>query len=350
MGNVLVTGSSGLLGSECVRHFAAAGWQVYGADTHARGHYFGPDGDTHGMTERLHREVPGFESHGVDVRDRAAMLAFVKGVEPTLVIHCAAQPSHDYATRHPTTDWDVNALGTLNLLEAVRNYAPDAVFCLASTNKVYGDSCNRLPVVELETRYDFASLCKDDGINEWLLSVDGSRHSIFGASKLAADVLVQEYGHTYGMMTGCFRFGCLTGGAHAGAELHGFLAYLARCCREGRPYTVYGHKGKQVRDQLHARDAARAFEMFAANPKAGAVYNLGGGRENSVSVLEAIDAVQAASGKGLDWEYVERARGGDHLVWISDTSRFRADYPAWDVTTSLNEIIGELCRQLQPSH
>ncbi len=350
-GIVLVTGSSGLLGSECVRHFAAQGWVVHGLDGNQRRDFFGPDGDTTANLGRL-CEVHGFTPWGhADVRDGLTVAGIVKRVKPALVLHCAAQPSHDFATGKPLLDFDTNATGTLNMLEAVRNHAPDAVFCFASTNKVYGDGCNRLPLVERETRYEFSDGTPEGkyGLGEWL-ATDQVRHSVFGASKLAADVMVQEYAHTYGLKTGCFRFGCITGGAHAGAELHGFLAYLARCCREGRPYKVFGHKGKQVRDQLHARDAARAFEAFAADPRPGAVYNLGGGLANSVSVLEAIDAVQAATGKKLAWEYVEQARGGDHICWVSDTAKFRRHYPAWKVTVSLREIIEELCRQPSLSH
>ncbi len=352
MGNVLVTGSSGLLGGACVRHFAGLGWQVYGLDGNQRRDYFGDDGDTAGNLRGLSalRESGQFCHQAGDIRDRAELLALVKGAEPNLVIHCAAQPSHDWATQRPTVDWDVNAGGTLGLLEAVRQHAPEAVFCFASTNKVYGDGCNRLSLVERETRFDFAGAeVAKYGLGEWL-ETDQSRHSVYGASKLAADVMVQEYGHTYGMQTGCFRFGCLTGGGHAGAELHGFFAYLARCCREGRPYTVYGHKGKQVRDQLHARDAARAFELFATNPTPGAVYNLGGGKANSISVLEAIEAVQEATGKKLEWKYEDKPRGGDHVVWHTDNARFRSRFPAWDVSTSLESIIEELCRQPCLSH
>ncbi len=350
MGTVLVTGSSGLLGSECVRHFAGLGHQVHGVDNNDRRYFFGDDGDTSTNLSRLRADVPGFRHHQYGVCGEK-VCDLIGSCRPSVIIHCAAQPSHDYATRAPMEDFGVNALGTLNLLEATRQYAPDAVFCFASTNKVYGDSCNRLPLVEWNTRYDFTGETPAGrrGLGEWL-STDQCRHSVFGASKLAADVLVQEYAHTFGLATGCFRFGCLTGSAHAGTELHGFLAYLARCCREGRPYKVYGHKGKQVRDQLHARDAARAFEMFAESPRAGAVYNLGGGKENSVSVLEAIEAVQEATGKQLTWEYVEQARGGDHVVWYSDNGRFRNQYPAWDVETPLNEIIEELCREPCPSH
>lgn len=347
MGVVLVTGSSGLVGSACVRHFARLGCKVYGLDGNQRRDYFGADGDTGRSLNRLRREVAGFVHQDADVRDRGHVQKVVDALAPDAVIHCAAQPSHDWASKQPAVDWDTNAGGTLNLLEAVRLGAPRAAFVLASTNKVYGDACNRLPTVELETRHDFHPAAPESkyGLGEWL-NVDQCRHSIFGASKLAADVLTQEYARTFGLNTGVFRMGCVTGAAHAGAELHGFLAYLARCCREGRYYRVQGHGGKQVRDQLHADDVAAAFAAFAADPKPGAVvYNLGGGRQNSVSVLEAIDAVQDATGKRLDWEYHPEERGGDHRVWYTDNGKFTRDYPAWSVQRDLASIIEELCRQ-----
>ncbi len=343
-GTVLITGSSGLVGSACVRHFAGLGWRVYGADSNARKGFFGPDGDTTAVKEQLLREVSWYMPTSFDVRHGGDMAALITAATPDLVIHCAAQPSHDYATREPLLDFETNAVGTLNVLNAVRVFAPAATFIFASTNKVYGDTVNRLPLVELETRYDFHpdSPHAEHGIGEWM-SVDQCRHSVFGASKLAADVLTQEFSHTYGLTTGVFRMGCITGGAHAGAELHGFLAYLVKCCREGRPYTVFGYKGKQVRDQLHAADVARAFACFAETPRAGAVYNLGGGRANSCSVLEAIDAVQERCGKRLDWSYVDEPRGGDHVCWYSDNGRFMADYPGWSVRVSLGAIFDELC-------
>ncbi len=339
---VLVTGSSGLVGSECVRHFDALGRRVHGVDNNARRDFFGADGDTRANLRRLEHETNRFEHHGIDIRNRFEVFALFAELRPGLVIHCAAQPSHDLATRRPVDDFEVNAVGTLNLLEATRQIAPEAVFCFASTNKVYGDTPNLCPLVELETRFELGWPAQ--GFAE-SLSIDQSRHSIFGASKAAADLLVQEYARTFGLRTGCFRMGCITGGSHAGTELHGFLAYLVRCCREGRPYTVYGHKGKQVRDQLHAADVAAAFAEFAAAPRPGEVYNLGGGKQNSVSVLEAIDAVQDACGKKLEWTYSDVARGGDHICYYSDTSKFRSHYPGWDVKRDLGQIIEELCRQ-----
>lgn len=344
---VLITGSSGLVGSECVRHFAAKGWRVHGIDNNLRKKFFGSDGDTTANLARL--RVEGFTLHETDIRHTRGVREAFEASKPDLVLHCAAQPSHDFATTNPRLDFEVNALGTLNVLEATREYAPDAVFCFCSTNKVYGDAPNRRLLRELPTRYDFDdshSILPEipecmNGFDE-LWSIDQSRHSLFGASKVAADIMVQEYGRTYGMKTACFRCGCLTGSAHAGTEQHGFLAYLAKCVKEGRPYRVYGYKGKQVRDQLHAADVACAFEAFAENPRIAEVYNLGGGRENSISVLEAIDALERATGKCLEWEYVEQARGGDHICWISDCTKFKSHYPSWKVTRSLKDIIAEL--------
>ena len=343
MKTLLVTGSSGLVGSACVRHFHAMGWQVHGIDNNARQWFFGRDGDTSATLVALLRDCPGFRSHQLDVSAPGDVIRFMSDFTFDLIIHCAAQPSHDLAAMRPLDDWHTNATGTLHMLEAMRRYAPDAVFCFLSTNKVYGDAPNRIPRVELSQRYWYAWARDDEGVGEDC-TIDQTTHSLFGVSKLAADLMVQEYGRSFGLKTVCFRAGCLTGGAHAGAEQHGFLAYLARCCREGRPYRVYGHKGKQVRDQLHASDVARACEEFYKAPRAGEVYNLGGGRANSVSVLEAIEMVQAATGKRLDWEYVDEPRKGDHVVYISDTRKFRSHYPGWSVSVSLDEIIAELCQ------
>lgn len=343
---VLITGSSGLVGSACVRHFAALGWVVYGADNGGRKRFFGCDGDVEANRRQLFRDA-AYCSVLADVRGQAEVMELVSKVRPDLVIHCAAQPSHDYAASHPFEDFYTNALGTLNLLEACRRHAPDAVFVHLSTNKVYGDAVNRLPLVEHPTRFEYDPLTPHarHGIGEWM-SVDASLHSLFGCSKLYADVTVQEYGRNFGMRTTCLRCGCLTGAAHAAAEQHGFLAYLARCCREGRPYRVYGHHGKQVRDNLHATDAARACEAIYRNPRAGAVYNLGGGRDNSCSVLEAIAEVEQRCGRRLQWEYVDQPRRGDHVVWYSDCRRFTTDYPEWQVRVRLSEIFGELCGEV----
>lgn len=344
MTTVLVTGSAGLVGSACVRHFAALGRRVVGLDSNARRDFFGPDGDTRPNLRALRADVPGYAHHKADVRDRAALAKLVRRHRPGLVIHAAAQPSHDLAAARPFDDFEANALGTLNLLEACRQHAPEAAFCFLSTNKVYGDAPNEIELEDAGSRFEPAREADRGGIGEGM-RLDHCTHSLFGCSKLAADVLVQEYGRNLGLPTVCFRAGCLTGGAHAAAQQHGFLAYLARCVREGRPYTVFGHQGKQVRDNLHAADVARACEAFAANPGQGAVYNLGGGRANSVSVLEAIRACEDAAGKKLSWGYREQPRTGDHRWYISDTSRFEKDYPEWSVTVGLQQIIEELCTQ-----
>jgi CDP-paratose 2-epimerase len=342
---VLITGSSGLVGSACVRHFAARMWRVFGADSGARRTYFGADGDVESNAEQLEYDT-GMYAYRVDVRECDILARMVRKACPDLVIHCAAQPSHDYAADHVEEDFEVNALGTLNMLEACRRHAPDAVFVHLSTNKVYGDAVNRLPLVELPTRYDYAPDTPHAkyGVGEWM-SLDASMHSLFGCSKAAADLYVQEYGRYFGMKTVALRCGCLTGGAHAGAEQHGFLAYLARCCKEGRPYRVYGHKGKQVRDNLHAADVARACELIHASPpRGGTVYNLGGGRANSCSVVEAIFQVEKRCNRPLAVEFVEQPRKGDHLVWWSDTRKFESDFPDWKVSVSLPDIFDELCR------
>lgn len=343
MAVVLVTGSSGLVGSECVRHFAALGHSVHGLDGNQRKNYFGEDGNTDMCRRRLEADVPRFRHHKGDIRDRASVFALIESVQPAAVLHCAAQPSHDLASSRPFDDWETNATGTLNLLEACRRLAPEAVFCFASTNKVYGDLPNVLRLAEMQTRYVFADEDYAHGVNE-LMALDGCIHSLFGCSKLAADVLVQEYGRNFGLQTGVFRCGCLTGSAHAGVEQHGFLSYLVRCCQQERTYRIWGHKGKQVRDQLHAADVACAFACFARRPRAGEVYNLGGGLDNSVSVIEAIDCIQSACGKTLATEYHETPRRGDHVVYYSDTRKFQGHYPAWQVTRSLAQIMEELCR------
>lgn len=340
MPKVLITGSSGLVGSECVRHFDSLGWTVYGLDNNGRRDFFGDEGDTTKTWNRLKDECRNLFQQNLDIRNREQMECVVRFAKPDAVIHCAAQPSHDLATTYPREDFEVNALGTLNLLEAVRQYARDAAFIFMSTNKVYGDKPNHVPMAEDQSRF---SLLDDmePGIGEWM-DVDDSRHSIFGASKLAADVMVQEYGRTYGIKTCCFRAGCLTGSAHAAVELHGFLAYLVKCAKEGRTYRVYGYKGKQVRDNLHAHDVARACEEVAKNPKVAAVYNLGGGFANSISIREAIEALRER-GFELKTEYVDEPRGGDHVCYYTDTRKFRLHYPGWTVTRSLAGIFDELC-------
>ena len=338
---MLVTGSAGLIGSEAAAYFSRRGDEVIGIDNNQRREFFGPDGDTLWNLARLQRENPSYRHQAFDIRDRAAILDLFQREQPKAVIHCAAQPSHDLAARLPFEDFEVNATGTLNLLEAARRHAINAPFVFMSTNKVYGDAPNELPLVELETRWDYARPEDHAGIGE-AMRIDRSKHSLFGASKLAADILVQEYGRYFGMATVCFRGGCLTGPQHAGAELHGFLSYLVKCVLSGRKFKVYGYKGKQVRDQIHSLDVVRAIEVYLANPRPAAVYNLGGGRQNSVSVLEAIAKVEHLSRRQLEWEYVEQARAGDHICYISDLSAFQRDYPEWALSRSLDEILDEM--------
>ena len=342
--SAVVTGSSGLIGSETAAYLDARGWRVHGVDNNMRRDFFGEHGDTTANLERLLRATSHFAHHDLDVRDRAGIAALVAETRPGLIVHAAAQPSHDLAASRPFDDFEVNALGTLNLLEAARASAPESPFVFLSTNKVYGDAPNELALVELETRYDYADPAYADGIDE-TLRVDASMHSLFGASKLAADVLVQEYGRYFGLPTVCFRGGCLTGAHHAGAELHGFLAYLARAVREGLTYRIYGYKGKQVRDNIHSADVCAAIVAFAESPRPAAVYNLGGGRGNSVSMLEAIARFEELYGRRLDSSYVEEPRRGDHVCYISNLARFRADYPAWELTMGLEEILAEFAAQ-----
>ena len=338
---LLVTGSCGLIGSEAVSYFADRGDEVVGIDNNMRLDFFGPDGDTSWNLERLRRQVPSYRHHIVDIRDRAAILELMERERPRAVIHCAAQPSHDLAARRPFDDFDVNAVGTLNLLEATRRFATSAPFVFMSTNKVYGDAPNELPLVELETRWDYAAPEDQAGIDE-SMRLDRSKHSLFGASKVAADILVQEFGRYFDMPTTCFRGGCLTGPNHSAAELHGFLSYLVKCNVSGRHFKIYGYKGKQVRDQIHSLDVVRAFEAVIERPRCGSVYNLGGGRANSVSVLEAIAAIEARSGRRLSWEYVDDNREGDHICYISDLGLLQSDHPEWSVTRSLDQILDEL--------
>ena len=338
---VLVTGSSGLIGSEAALFFDARGWQVHGVDNNMRRDFFGPDGDTLWNLERVQRLTQYFHHYHLDIRDRPAILTLIKELRPNLIIHCAAQPSHDLAATRPFDDFDINAVGTVNLLEAVRQFACESPFIFMSTNKVYGDAPNELSLVELETRFDYAAPEQINGIDE-SCRIDSTMHSLFGASKVAADVIVQEYGRYFDMPTVCLRGGCLTGSAHSGAELHGFLAYLARAVFEGRTYRIFGYKGKQVRDNIHAYDVASVFLSFYENPGRAAVYNLGGGRDNSVSVMEAIALFEDAFSIKLSTEYLDRNRVGDHICYISDLTRLKNDYPQWEITRSLDMIIEEL--------
>lgn len=338
---LLVTGSSGLIGSEVVAHFAPSGWKVIGVDNNQRADFFGPQGDTRWNQRRLAEAHPTFAHVERDIRDRAGVLKLLEEARPDLVVHAAAQPSHDLAASRPFDDFDVNAVGTLNLLEATRRHAPEAVFVHMSTNKVYGDRPNTIRLRELATRWDYDDPAYEAGIPEGF-PIDQSKHSLFGASKVAADVMVQEYGRYFGMRTCCLRGGCLTGPNHSGVELHGFLSFLVRCNLEGRTYKVFGYRGKQVRDNIHSHDVARFIEAFFEHPRSGEVYNIGGGRANSVSILEAFDRIAAISGRKMQYEYVDRNREGDHICYISDLSKMRAHYPGWDITKTLDDVFEEI--------
>jgi CDP-paratose 2-epimerase len=339
----LVTGSSGLIGSEAVETFDRLGWRVVGVDNNMRRRFFGEAGDTTWNLARLRQSTDRFEHHDLDIRDRDGLAALFRQHRFALVIHCAAQPSHDLAAKIPLDDFEVNAVGTLNVLEAARQHCPDAVCILMSTNKVYGDAPNERPLVEHETRWDYALPEDWHGIDE-TCRIDRSLHSLFGASKAAADLLAQVYGRYFGMPVGVFRGGCLTGPQHSGVELHGFLSYVVKCAVRDEPYTIYGYKGKQVRDNIHSDDVVRAFRAFAERPRAGEVYNLGGGRDNSISVLEAVDRVGALVGRPMRVAYAEQARRGDHVCYISDLRKLRSHYPGWDISRSLDATLEEMVR------
>jgi len=338
---ILVTGSSGLTGSEVVEYFDPRATQIVGVDNNLRAEFFGPEGDTSWNLRRLQSVTKHFRPINLDIRDRPGILRLFEDHPFDLIVHCAAQPSHDLAKDRPFDDFDVNAVGTLNLLEATRRHCPDAVFVHMSTNKVYGDAPNELPLRELETRWDYADPVYWDGIDE-TMRVDQSKHSLFGASKLAADVMVQEYGRYFGMKTVCLRAGCLTGPHHSGVELHGFLSYLIKVNLEGGIYRIFGYKGKQVRDNIHAFDIACAIEEITKAPRCGEVYNIGGGRANSCSILEAFDRVELLTGRKMRTEYVEKNREGDHICYISNMAKFRHHYPNWKITKSLDNIFQEI--------
>lgn len=343
MKKLLVTGSSGLIGSECVTYFDKTGWKVYGIDNNMRKFFFGKDGDTSWNLNRIKSAAKNFQHYEIDIRDRQKILDFVSQIKPDFIIHCAAQPSHDLAATIPFEDFEVNAVGTLNMLEAVRRSCLESPFCFMSTNKVYGDTPNKIKLKELEKRWEYADVKYKDGIDE-NMSIDQSMHSLFGASKVAADVLVQEYGRYFGMKTACYRGGCLTGPAHSAAELHGFLAYLIKCAREGRKYRIFGYKGKQVRDNIHSFDVCRAFEEFYNNPRSGEVYNLGGGRGNSISILEAIELAENVVGKKLEYEYIEDNRKGDHICYISNLNKLKNHFSNWGITKTLKDIFEEIAK------
>jgi len=341
---LLVTGSSGLIGSEVCGYFARElGFAVHGVDNNQRAFFFGPQGDTRWNQSRLSQELPGFVHHELDIRDRPGVLALLAKVKPSVVVHTAAQPSHDRAAAIPFDDFDTNAVGTLNLLEAARQSCPESPFVHMSTNKVYGDAPNRIALKEEPTRWDYADDTYEHGIAE-TFTIDQSKHSLFGASKVAADVMVQEYGRYFGLPTCCLRGGCLTGPNHTGVELHGFLSYLVKCNLEGKEYKVFGYKGKQVRDNIHSLDVARFMAAFVESPKSGEVYNLGGGKTNSTSILEAFALVERFSGKKQVYSYLDQNRIGDHICYYSDLRKMKAHYPSWDITLSLEETIRQIVR------
>jgi len=340
----LVTGSAGLIGSETCRRFHAEGFEVVGLDNDMRARFFGPEASTAPTRTRLEKSLKKYRHETIDIRETDKVGTLFARLGPTIkvVVHTAAQPSHDWAARDPMTDFGVNAFGTLNLLEAARRYCPEAVFIFTSTNKVYGDTPNRLPLAEQATRWEIDPAhpyCQ--GIDE-TMSIDQTKHSLFGASKVAADVLVQEYGRYFGMKTACFRGGCLTGPAHAGTELHGFLAYLMKCTVANQPYRVFGYKGKQIRDNIHSSDLVNAFWEFFQAPRVGEVYNIGGGRHSHCSMLEAIALCEEISGKKLNWAYIEDNRIGDHIWWVSDVRKFRSHYPKWKYQYDLRTILEEI--------
>ncbi len=337
----LVTGSCGLIGSEVCLFFGRQGFRIVGIDSNHRAVFFGPEGDTSWVLERLRREIPAYRHAALDIRDRDAVLKFVEELRPNLVIHAAAQPSHDRAAAIPFLDFEVNALGTLHLLEAARQFCPESPFIHMSTNKVYGDLPNSIPLKELESRWEYDDPSYENGIPE-TFPIDQSKHSLFGASKVAADIMVQEYGRYFQMPTCCLRGGCLTGPNHSGVELHGFLSYLVKCNLEGREYTIFGYKGKQVRDNIHSEDVARFIYGFFKSPRCGEVYNLGGGKGNSCSILEAFAQTESFTGKKQIYRYTEENRIGDHICYYSDLSKMKQHYPGWDITKTLKQTINEI--------
>lgn len=338
---MLVTGSSGLVGSEVCVYFGERGYQIHGIDNNQRAIFFGPSGDTRWNQQRLERVVKGFVHHEIDIRNREGILKLVEMIKPDVIVHTAAQPSHDKAAQIPFDDFDTNAVGTLNLLEAARKFVPQSPFIHMSTNKVYGDTPNTIKLKELETRWDYNDIRYMNGIDEQM-TIDHSKHSLFGASKVAADIMVQEYGRYFNMPTVCLRGGCLTGPNHSGVELHGFLSYLVKCNLEKKKYNIYGYKGKQVRDNIHSVDIVRFMEVFINNPRPGEVYNLGGGKDNTCSILEAFEITESFTGIKQVYEYVDKNREGDHICYYSDLTKMRLHYPEWDITVGLREIIAQI--------
>jgi CDP-paratose 2-epimerase len=338
---ILVTGSSGLIGSEVCSYFDKLGHEIHGIDNNQRAVFFGPAGDTRWNQKRLEADLSDFHHHEIDIRDREGILALIEELRPDAIVHTAAQPSHDRAADIPFADFDTNAVGTLNLLEAARRSCPKSPFVYMSTNKVYGDAPNRIALKELETRWEYDDEKYLQGIAEDF-TIDQSKHSLFGASKAAADIMVQEYGRYFGISTCCLRGGCLTGPHHSGVELHGFLSYLVKCNLEGKEYQVYGYKGKQVRDNIHSLDVARFIHAFIEKPRSGEVYNIGGGKDNSCSILEAFQLVEKLTGKPQVYTYREENRIGDHICYYSDLRKMRDHYPGWDISVSLEEIFAQI--------
>ena len=346
MKKLLVTGSSGLIGSEVCIYFANQGWLIHGVDNNQRAVFFGAQGDTRWNQQRLQSQIKNFVHHEYDIRDRHGILNLIENIRPDAIVHTAAQPSHDRAAAIPFDDFDTNAVGTLNLLEAARQFCPESPFVHMSTNKVYGDRPNTIKLKELDTRWEYDDPAYEHGIPE-TFSIDQSKHSLFGASKVAADVMVQEYGRYFNMPTCCLRGGCLTGPNHSGVELHGFLSYLVKCNLEGKEYKIFGYKGKQVRDNIHSLDVARFIEAFINSPRIAEVYNLGGGKSNSCSILEAFKLAEKYSGKVMNYTYLDGNRIGDHICYYSDLTKMRTDYPQWDITISLEETISQIVESWQ---
>lgn len=338
---LLVTGASGLIGSEVCRHFAKLNWQIHGIDNNQRAVFFGTQGDTRWNQHNLQTTIPNYQHHELDIRDRENIIKLIAHIQPDAIVHTAAQPSHDRAADIPFEDFDTNAVGTFNLLEATRRYSTHIPFVHLSTNKVYGDAPNEIEMIELETRWDYADETYSNGIPE-TFRIDQTKHSLFGASKVSADISVQEYGRYFNMPTACLRGGCLTGPNHTGVELHGFLSYLIKCNLEEKEYTVFGYKGKQVRDNIHSYDVARFIEEFINQPRIGEVYNIGGGKNNTCSILEAFDLITSFSGKPMKYKYSENNRIGDHICYYSDLRKMKNHYPNWDITKSLKDTVGEI--------
>lgn len=338
---IIVTGSSGLIGSEVVSFFSKKNYEIYGIDNNQREVFFGKEGSTRWNQKRLEQEYSLFKHCEIDIRDRENVISLIKKIRPSAIIHAAAQPSHDLAAKIPFDDFDINASGTLNILEAARLYCKESPFIYLSTNKVYGDAPNKITLIENETRWDYADTNWSDGISEEF-TIDQSKHSLFGASKLAADVMVQEYGKYFNMPTCCLRGGCLTGPSHSGVELHGFLSYLIKCNLDQKHYTVFGYKSKQVRDNIHSWDVANFIDHFINSPRVGEVYNLGGGKNNSISIIEAFKLIETISGKSMVYTYLDKAREGDHIVYYSNLSKIKSHYPKWNVTKDIPSIFDEI--------